>query len=139
MFVAPLPIGPFLIEADGRLSLRVPLTSPGFSFTWRETNFTVKLDDAGQMKLRAIGGRIPSTSDGRGRREQALAILRALPSCLPAAVRLSLLPDHRIQVETDFLHGWPTTAASLITPLVGMLMRVAPVLDLLREGDFQAG
>jgi hypothetical protein len=139
MFVAPLPIGPFLIEADGQLTLRLPQTRPGFSFTWRETSFTVKLDDAGQMKLRAVGGRIPSTADGRGRRDGALAILRALPSCLPHGVRLSLLPDHRIQIETDFIHGWPTTAASLISPVVGMLMRVAPVLDLLREGDFQAG
>ncbi len=137
MFEAPLPIGPFLIEADGRLSLRAPQTRPGFSFSWRNTSFTVKLDDAGQMELRAIGGRIPSTSDGRGRRDGALEVLRALPTCLPPAVRLSLLPDHRIQVETDFTHGWPTTAASLIAPIVAMLMRVAPVLDLLREGDFQ--
>ena len=139
MFVAPLPIGPFLIEADGRLRLRAPQTPPAFSFTWRATNFTVKLDNAGRMILRAIGGRIPSTSDGSGRRDDALAVLRALPSSLPAAVRLSLLPDYRIQVETDFTHGWPTTAAALITPIVGMLLRVAPVLDLLREGDFQLG
>ena len=58
---------------------------------------------------------------------------------VPPSVRLSLLPDHRVQIETDFTHGWPTTAASLITPIVGMLLRVAPVLDLLREGDFQLG
>ncbi len=132
MFVAPMRIGPFLMEEDGSLQLREPAPEPVFSFIWRKTCFTVRVSE-GAIMLRAPAGRIPSTADGPGRRHAALAALRALPSCLPANLRLHLLPDHRVQVDMRADLGWPTSASALMAPIVGMLLQLAPVLDLMAE------
>jgi hypothetical protein len=127
-----MPIGPFLVAENGDLQLRVPAPAPVFSFIWRKTCFTVRLSE-GLITLRAPAGRIPSTADGPGRREKALAALRALPSCLPANIRLYLLPDHRVQLDMHKELGWPTSASALMAPIVGMLLELAPVLDLMAE------
>jgi len=132
MFVAPMPIGPFLIEETGHLTLRMPEPAPGFAFSWRGTGFTVKLTE-GTLLLRAQAGRVPSTAEGKSRREDALVLLRAVPAILPAGLRLRLLPDHRIQIETEDSLSWPTTASGMLTPIVAMMMRLAPVLDLFEE------
>ena len=85
------------------------------------------------MVLLALGGRVPSSADGRTRRDDALTMLRAMPNVLPAALRLRLLPDYRIQLETRFDVIWPATAGALIAPIVAMLIRLAPAFDLLEE------
>jgi hypothetical protein len=137
MFEAPMRIGPFLIAENGTLQLREPAGEPVFSFMWRKTCFTVRVSE-GAISLRAPAGRIPSTSDGPGRREKALAALRALPSCLPGNVRLHLLPDHRVQLDMQAALGWPTSASGLMAPIVGMLLQLAPVLDVMSEAGLVA-
>jgi hypothetical protein len=137
MFVVPLSIGPFLMGEEGQLTLRSPEPVPGFSFTWRRTGFIVKLAE-GNLVLRAIAGRIPSTADGRNQRDTALTLLRAMPACMPVSIRLRLLPDYRIQLEMAHEFQWPTTAPALITPIVWMLMKLRPVLDLLEEAALNA-
>ena len=132
MFLAPIPIGPFLIEEGGRLILRSPGSSPSFSFLWRNKGCTVSFTGS-TMVLLALGGRVPSSADGRIRRDEALAMLRALPNVLPASMRLRLLPDYRIQIETRVDVVWPVTAGALIGPIVAMLIRLAPAFDLLEE------
>ncbi len=120
------------MAVNGSLQLRDPAPEPVFSFIWRKTCFTVRLS-GGSITLRAPAGRIPSTSDGPGRREQALAALRALPSCLPANLRLCLLPDHRVQLDMHCELAWPSSASALMAPIVGMLLQLAPVLDVMAE------
>jgi hypothetical protein len=132
MLGAPMRIGPFVIAENGMLQLRAPAVEPVFSFMWRKTCFTVRVSE-GAIALRAPAGRIPSTADGPGRRERALAAVRALPSCLPADLRLCLLPDHRVQLDMRAELGWPTSASGLMAPIVGMLLRLAPVLDVMAE------
>jgi hypothetical protein len=132
MFESPIPIGPFLIAESGQLTLCRPEPAPGFSFIWRGIGCTVKLT-AGTMVLRAQAGRIPSTADGKALRDEALAVLRALPSFMPLTLRLRLLPDYRIQMEAETPLAWPMTAAALISPIVSILLRMAPAIDLLGE------
>ena len=85
------------------------------------------------MVLLALSGRVPSSADGRSRRDDALTLLRALPNVLPRSLSLRLLPDYRIQLETSFEVTWPATAGALIAPIVAMLIRLAPAFDLLDE------
>lgn len=138
LFAAPIPIGPFLLNQAGQLSLGVPEAAPCFTFRWRSTFFTVRLSEDG-VSLRAQAGRIPSTADGGGKRDGALTLLRALPPLLPADVHMRLLPDYRLQLDTECQPGWPATAASLFAPIVAMLFRLAPALDLLEEGGLKSG
>jgi hypothetical protein len=132
MFLSPIPIGPFLIEEGGQLTLRRPEPAPGFSFVWHGTACTVRLTE-GTMVLRAQAGRIPSTADGKAARDEAFCVLRALPAVMPEILRLRLMPDFRIQIETEIALAWPTNAAALMAPIVSALLRFAPVIDLLGE------
>ena len=132
MFLAPIPIGPFLMDEGGQLSLLMPEPAPVFTFRWQSTHFTVRLSE-GSLVLRAGAGRIPSTADGAGKRAEALTLLRALIPIVPNTIQLRLLPDYRLQLEAEMALAWPATAAALIAPIVAMLFRIAPVLDLLEE------
>jgi hypothetical protein len=137
MFTAPIPIGPFLVEEDGQIRLRQPDREPAFTFRWRNTGFNVLLSQ-GKLSLGAQAGRVPSTADGANSREAALRLLRALPPALPREIRLRLLPDYRVQLTTEMALAWPTSVASLISPLIAMLRHMAPVLDILEEGGLHA-
>ncbi len=78
-------------------------------------------------------GRLPSTSVGGGKREAAMALLKALARNLPAGWRLRLLPDHRIQVDTEQHMDLPTTIGALLGPVVSLVLHAAPLLDLMDE------
>jgi hypothetical protein len=136
MFTAPMPIGPFLVEEDGQLGLRQSGRDPAFTFHWRGTAFTVLLSE-GRLSLGAQAGRVPSTADGADRRDGALRLLRALPPALPRQIRMRLLPDYRVQLDTEMALAWPTNVPALISPIVTMLRFMAPVLDILEEGGLQ--
>ena len=132
MIPASMPLGPFLVSAGGKLNFRAPDAEVRFTFQWRRRCFAVRLQD-GHLNCAVPVGRLPSSTGGTGRREAAMPVLRALGQCLPAGWHLRLLPDHSIQLDTSQDLAWPSTAAALITPLFGMLMHTAPVLDLLEE------
>jgi hypothetical protein len=46
---------------------------------------------------------------------------------------MRLLPDHRIQIETEQTLEWPATVAALMTPIIALVLCAAPVLDLIDE------
>jgi len=77
---------------------------------------------------------VPSTSAGAARRAAGLELLRALPAALHPGWTLRLLPDHRIQLETEQDMEWPTTIGALMAPVIALVMDAAPVMDLLDEG-----
>ena len=132
MIPAPMPLGPFLVEEGGRLTFRQPGSQPGFTFLWRNRCFAVRL--LGEKLSCAVPvGRVPSSSAGGGRRDQAMELLRVLARNLPAGWRIALLPDHRVQLSATLAMDWPATAAALITPIYALLMRAAPVLDVIDE------
>lgn len=127
-----MKLGPFIVGNGGRLTLCDAEADPAFSFLWRSRCFAVRvLTD--RLTCAVPVGRLPSSVAGAARRDAAVALLRALGRQLPAGWHLSLLPDHRIQLEAGWPMHWPTTAASLITPLFQLLMRAAPLLDILDE------
>lgn len=132
MIPTSMPFGPFLITDGGRLSFRAPNTEARFTFTWRKRCFAVMLQ-GGHLSCAVPVARLPSTSGGAARRDAAMRLLRALGQHAPAGWRLRLLPDHRIQLDTKQVLTWPTTAADLITPIFGLVMQAAPVMDLLDE------
>jgi hypothetical protein len=127
-----MTLGPFLVEDGGKLTFRTEDTRPGFTFLWRGRCFAVKLL-GGRIALCVPIGRVPSSAGGMGKREAALAVLRGLPGGLPSGWKLRLLADHRLQLDVEEEMAWPATVAALIAPVASMLLRAAPVLDLLDE------
>ena len=128
-----MPLGPFLVEDGGRLTFRNHGAEPSFYFQWRGRRFAVRL--CGQtLRFTAPIGRIPSTSAGAARRDGALGLLAALRKALPKGWVMQLLPDHRIQLETEQAIEWPATVAALLTPIIALILCAAPVLDVIDEG-----
>jgi hypothetical protein len=132
MIASPLPLGPFLVEDGGRLVFRFPGAQPGFTFQWRQRRFAVRLRDM-EMHMIVPIGRVPSTSAGLGRRDTALALFAQLVRALPQGWSVRLTADHRIQLETRESMAWPSTVAALISPIIALLLRAAPLLDLMDE------
>ncbi len=132
MIASPMPLGPFLVEDGGKLTFRRKDTAPAFSFQWRGRWFAVRMADQ-LLAFSVPVGRVPSTSAGVAKREAGLALLRALPGGLPEGWRMRLLPDHRVQLETEQAMEWPSTVAALLTPVIALVMAAAPILDLLDE------
>jgi hypothetical protein len=132
MVASPIPLGPFLVQENGHIELRTPEDGTSFSFAWRGRRFAVRIR-RDRMSLSVPVGRLPSTSAGGGRREAAMGLLRALGRNLPPGWRVRLLPDHRVQIDSDQHMDLPTTASALITPVVRLLLRTAPLLDLIDE------
>jgi hypothetical protein len=132
MIAPAVPLGPFLVLENGHLLLRMPDSEPCFTFLWRNRRFAVRICQD-RMCFSVPVGRLPSTAADSGRRDRALGTLRALVRILPAGWRMTLLPDHRIQIACDQAMPLPTTASALMTPVVTHLLRAAPVLDLLEE------
>ena len=139
---APFRLGPFRVDADGRLSPGAPELFPSFRVAWRGQGVQARLTAAGPqggiLALRAILGRVPSTGrpEGAGAvpRQAAFAAVRTLPGTLPPGWKVALLPDHRILAEAQKHLLLPTSAEDLVTELTLFLLRLAPYLDLLAEG-----
>ena len=108
-FDAPFMLGPFSVDAMGRLGPRGPSALPGFLFRWRGRQIRAKFEQTdpmrGQLVLQATLGRVPSTANPRdaGLRPQSFRLLHLLPRSVPGPWRVSLLPDHRVQLEADSL------------------------------------
>lgn len=139
---APFTLGPFTVDADGRLAPGTPDRFPAFRVAWRghvvQACLTTAGPAGGTLALQAMLGRVPSTGRAGGAgtppREAAFAALRALPGTLPPGWTLGLLPDHRIVAEARIQIGLPASAEDLVAELTLFLLRLAPYFDLLAEG-----
>jgi hypothetical protein len=152
-FDAPFQLGPFAVGADGRLALAAPTRPPQFHIDWRGCRVDALLrtggDNAlGELSLRAVVGRVPSTARGAfapaappgtaGRREAVFDALRALPSALPQGWRADLLADHRVVLLSAAQVAMPTTVNRLLTDVTLFLLALGPYLDLLAELGVEA-
>jgi hypothetical protein len=126
---AAFPHGPFLVGGDGSLH---PRAAPSLRFAWRGRRCEACLA-GGRMRLTASAGAVPYTAESPGQRAALLAALRALPPELPPGWRLSLLPDHRLRLETEEEMPGPTTATALIVRLVAFALALDPYLDRLES------
>ena len=126
-------LGPFNVAPTGRLSLRDPERQQGFCVHWRGCSVHALILEGG-VGLRAVPGRVPSTAGAaRALREPLFTVLRNLPAQLPRAWKLSLLPDHRIEVAGEEKLDLPASAIDLIAVITQFLLALAPYLDLMEE------
>ena len=138
MLPGAFPLGPFIVEESGRLTFRAPDHSAGFCFAWRGYRFSAQLKE-GTVSLTGGLGKVPSSAAGPSRRQDVLALLRALPRTMPKGWALNLTADHRIQVDATEPMAWPAQATDLMQPLVRFLLRLAPYLDLMEEVSQESG
>lgn len=138
-FDAPFVLGPFAVDAMGRLAPRGPSALPGFFFRWRGRLIRARFEQAnpklGRLVLHATLGRVPSSASRRdsGLRPQSFQLLHLLPRALPGPWRVLLLPDHCVRLEADSQVTLPITATDLLVELARFLLELAPYLDLLDE------
>jgi hypothetical protein len=138
-FDAPFMLGPFAVDAMGRLAARGSNALPGFLFRWRGRLIRAKFEQSnwqlGQLILQATLGRIPSTANPRdpGSRQQSFQLLQMLPRSLPSPWRMMLLPDHCVRLEANTQGSLPITVTDLLAELTRFLLELAPYLDLLDE------
>ena len=143
---APFRLGPFVVDAHGRLEPSDPNRFPSFRLSWRDCPVHARLDcgmdplggGAGSLVLSAVVGRVPSSAGGdaagnRARRTAALEALRALTAVAGQAGQLRLLADHRVTFEARRAVALPASAGDLLTQITCFLLDLGPYLDLLAE------
>jgi hypothetical protein len=149
-FDVPFRLGPFIVDDLGRLSPGAPDMFPSFSVCWRDRLLHIRLAHApepgtarGKLGVQMVLGRVPSTAgpnaaSAAGQREDAFAILRALPPALPAGWEISLLADHRVRLALETDLEMPTKASALVTAVTLLLLELTPYLDVLDAGGIAA-
>jgi hypothetical protein len=138
-FDAPFKLGPFSIDAGGRLSPREPAAAPVFLFRCHDRMVRARLDQAGpetgQLILQVTLARVrssASTSDAT-LRPRSFALLHWLARVVPPAWRIALLADHRVWLEIDRPIDLPITAVGLISEITRFALDLAPHLELMDE------
>lgn len=139
-FDAPFPLGPFTVDANGRLAPVGPDASPGFLFRWRDRVVRARMTQSaaaaeGRLLLQVPLGRVPSSAGGTAQasRRDSFALVRMTARAFPPDWRIGLLPDHRVRLETDAPLALPITASGLLVELTRFLLALAPYLDLFDE------
>jgi hypothetical protein len=142
---APFRLGPFLVDAQGRLHPSGPDLCASFRLSWRGCPVNARLDSGGpaatgqaRLALSAVVGRVPSTAGGdparrRERRGAIFDTLQGLQTDAAAPAHLRLLPDHRVTVEGARQVALPASAGDLVTQITCFLLDLAPYLDVLAD------
>jgi hypothetical protein len=134
-FKEPFILGPFSVDAEGRLSPARQSVSPGFSVRWRGRVVHARLEQCvghdGCLHIRSSLGRIPSTASDPVTPVGCFTMLRSLLSALPPAWSARLLPDHQPQLEVETIVALPITVTNLVTELTLFLIALSPYLDLM--------
>ena len=125
-------IGPFRVDATGRIDPAEPDCATSFRFRWRGHAMQAGLGQGG-LELDARLGQVPSTAGHEDARPGAFAALRFLARAMPADWRLRLAPDHSVRLSRSLAVPMPTSAVDLLADLTCFLLALAPYLDLLDE------
>lgn len=137
-------LGPFRVNPNGLISPATADHFPAFSVRWRGRFIRARMvpgpagPEMGKLDIAARIGRIPSTAGldapaCRRLREDALALLRHLPECVPAGMRVRLAPDHAVVMETVAELRLPISAVDLVTEVARVVLTLAPYFDVLDE------
>lgn len=138
-FDAPFKLGPFSVDAEGRLSPSEPAAAPAFLFRWHNRVVRARLDradaESGRLILQVTLARIRSSASTPDEtlRPRSFALLHWLERTAPPDWRVMLLADHRVWLETDTRIDLPVTAAGLITEIARFALDLAPYLELMDE------
>jgi hypothetical protein len=134
-FKEPFILGPFSVDAEGRLSPARPAVSPGFSVRWRGRIVHARLEQCighdGRLHIRSSLGRIPSTASDPITRIGCFTMLRSLVGALPPDWSARLLPDHQPELEVETIVALPITVTNLVVELTLFLIVLSPYLDLM--------
>jgi hypothetical protein len=136
-FKEPFILGPFSVDAEGRLSPAHQGVSPGFSVRWRGRVVHARLGQTdgrdGHLYLRSSLGRIPSSASDPVTRAACFTMVRSLLSALPRDWGARLLPDHQPQLEVESTVTLPITVTNLVVDLTLFLLVLSPYLDLMDQ------
>lgn len=138
-FDAPFKLGPFSVDAEGRLSPSEPAAAPAFLFRSHNRVVRARLDradaESGRLMLQVTLARIRSSASTPDEtlRPRSFALLHWLERVAPPDWRVMLLADHRVWLETDTRIDLPITAAGLITEIACFALDLAPYLKLMDE------
>lgn len=136
-FDAPFKLGPFSVDAKGRLTPLNPATGPSFHFRWHGRVVRARFAGSGEgrLTLQVELARVQSTASGSdgSLRPRSFGVLRWLERTVPPTWRVVLLADHRIWLETETPIDMPTTATGLLTQLTSFALELAPYLELMDE------
>jgi len=136
-FKEPFMLGPFSVDAEGRLSVARSDVSPGFSVKWRGRVVHARLAQNsaqdGHLYVQSSLGRIPSTASDPETRAKCFTMLRNLLAALPETWRVRFLPDHQPQLEVETMVSLPITVTNLVTELASFLLVLSPYLERLDE------
>lgn len=139
-FATPFALGPFTVDASGRLAPLEAESPPGFLFRWRDRVVHARMVQSaaaaeGRLLLHMVLGRVPSTAGAAepAVRPDSFSLLRLMSDAFPAAWRLRLLPDHRVRLEADSRLALPIDAVGLLVELTQFLLELAPYLDMFDE------
>jgi len=144
-FDAPFKLGPFSVDAGGRLTPADPAASPSFHFHWLGRLVRVRFDRTvsgdGLLALQVELARVQSTarSNDETLRPRCFAVVHWLERIVPPTWRVALLADHRIWLETETAIGVPITATGLLTELTRFALELAPFLELMDEVGLTIG
>jgi hypothetical protein len=140
-FKGPFLLGPFSVDAEGRLSPARQDVSPGFSVRWRGRVVHACLMQSnageGQLVIHTTLGRIPSTASDPAIRIACFSMLRSLLNALPAAWSVRLLPDHQPRLEVESVVSLPITVTNLVADLAVFLLLLSPYLDLMDQAGVE--
>jgi hypothetical protein len=145
-FNAPFKLGPFTVDATGRLAPLEAGAPPVFLYRWHGRLMRSRLAQRnapaeGLALLTEVGlGRVPSTAGtcDDAARPRSFALVRWLSRAVPSGWHLRLAPDHRIWLEAETPIGLPITAAALLTQITCFALELGPYLDLLDEAGVSA-
>ncbi len=140
-FDTPFSLGPFTVDAEGRLAPGSQEDFPSFSVVWRGctvwATMASRRDDAAAtptLVLRALVGRVPSTAGSSSdQRAQIFGGLRCLPALLPAGWQVELRADHRVAIESHVHIPLPASATDLVAAVTSVLLALTPYLEVLAE------
>ena len=138
-FDAPFRLGPFTVDAEGRLTPFAAADAPAFLFRWRDRVTRARLiqddTDGGRLALQTTLGRVASTAGTPDEtlRPRSFALVHWLSRSVPPGWQVRLLADHRVRLESSAAVTLPITAAALLCEVTRFLLALAPYLDLLDE------
>jgi hypothetical protein len=136
---APLKLGPFTIDSEGRLAHDSESAPPSFAFRWRGRVLRSAILPDGRLTIRAVLGRIPSSaSDQACARASSFALMRALARSAPRHWRVALMADHRAVLQAEIDLPSRLTATALLTAITSFALTLAPYLDLFDEAGMPA-
>ncbi|SUE44962.1 hypothetical protein [Roseomonas gilardii] len=124
-----LDLGRYAISRDGRMQPATGRPPPRLHFRWRGRPVHLRLTGGALEFLVELGG-IPSSAEGRSRRQDVFAWLERLSGEMPQGWDLRLDPTHRLWLRAS---AAPAAPPGMLTMLTGMV-RFSLELDARLEG-----